>query len=407
MDNGNDTSFLRGLLNDFTSLAVVLLFVLVLTLIMGFIFVMVALTRDAFVFLGIILSIIMVPIVIIIGLALNLDLFKKIPYTRKGFWKHFREESVPYACYTESYRNRFILQRFTFLGIMVGLFFFFLIFTGIMTIIPELCCIFAPISIPSILITVTIPAMAWISFTYAFDPYEPEPRAMIIIGVLWGMMSTFPSLFFNTFNAMWMEPLGMSTAVFSAPVFEELFKSLGFILIFSQIKDETDGMIYGATFGAGFSLMENLVYGGQSIVAMGGIGFVFTVGFRSFFNIIGHMLGPAIIGMLIGAFKYRSKEIKKKVPVLKRKSGIDILIVLSLVFIGYSFSVINHGLWNFLAGFEDAISILLLFLLGFFQIGLFITLVLVSFFLATGRYNKGLRDYRSTHPYDMQQRYCN
>jgi hypothetical protein len=238
-------SFLRGLLQDFTELAVILVFVLFLTIIMGLIFVFVAIEPQRFVYIGIFFSILLVPVVIILGLFLNTKGYRSIPVRERGFWKYFQVSEVSFSQYSTRYRNEFILQRMTFLGIMVILFFFFLFISGLMTLDVVCCCIFFPIAIPSILITVTIPAIAWISYTYAFDPYEPEPRALIVIGVLWGMMSTFPSLFFNTFNSFWMEDLGLSTAVFSAPVVEEFFKSIGFLIIFTQVKDETDGLIYG------------------------------------------------------------------------------------------------------------------------------------------------------------------
>ncbi len=386
----------KGVLNDFGSLGIILIIVFLLTIVMGVVFVLLFIFRDMLLYFGLFLSICLIPIVIIIGIILNQFLYKKIPLKGKGIWYLFRGRSVPYAKYSKKYRNIFIIQRFSFLSIMIILFFIMLFITGIVNIFPYMCCICAPISIPLILITITLPAMAWVSFTYAFDPYEPEPRAMIIIGIAWGIISTFPSLFFNTFNGGWMEDMGLSTAVFSAPIVEELFKSLGFFLIYSKIKDETDGLIYGATFGAGFSLMENLIYGGNAVFLGGGIMFVILVSFRSFFNIVGHMIGPAVIGYLIGWNKRSvSTKVKKKLGKGPAHKIIMIFSFTFFIFTGYVFSVINHGLWNYLAGFGISWVFLLTFLLGIVQIIFFIILVLVAYFLATKEFNRGLKRYKS------------
>jgi len=95
------TSFIRGLLNDFASLGVILLFVLVLTAVMGVTFVLVYIVREAFVYIGVFLSIILVPIVIVIGLYLNFSFYKNIPRKKEGFWKHFRIGEVQSSYYKE------------------------------------------------------------------------------------------------------------------------------------------------------------------------------------------------------------------------------------------------------------------------------------------------------------------
>jgi RsiW-degrading membrane proteinase PrsW (M82 family) len=390
------SSLLKGIVKDFWSLLVILGFVFIITAVMGVVYVLTALFVEFFVFVGVIFSIILFFSVIGIGMLLNNVFFKKIPEDGGGLWKYFVHHEVPLGDYSTGYRLNFILSRLSFLAIMVVLFVVVLFITGIVNIIPNICCVLAPISIPLIIITITLPAIAWISFTYAFDPYEPEPRGMVILAIVWGMISTFPSLFLNTANSFWMEDLGLSTAVFSAPIVEEFFKSLGFFLIFTQIRDETDGVIYGSAFGAGFSLLENMIYGGQTVFAVGGIGFIFLIGFRSFFNIMGHMLGPAVIGFLIGwTRRYLSPQIAKRTSGPQSHKLSVSFVLICLIVVGFIFSVLNHGMWNFLVSTENVWLILIALLFGFVQLFMFVGLVILGYFLATGRYNRRLKEFNS------------
>jgi RsiW-degrading membrane proteinase PrsW (M82 family) len=389
------TPISKGILKDFGSLIITLGFVFVITIIMGVVYIMTSLLVDVLVLFGIFFTILLIPTVLITGIFLNIRFFPRIHLKKGSFYRYFLQNKVPFKDYSTGYRLNFILSRLSFLAIMVVLFIIVLVITGIINIFPYMCCLLAPVSIPLIIITITLPAMAWISFTYAFDPYEPEPRGMIILGIIWGMISTFPSLFLNTANSFWMEDLGLSTAVFSAPLVEEFFKSIGFILIFSQIKDETDGVIYGSTFGAGFSLLENMIYGGNTVFLAGGISFILLIGFRSFFNIMGHMLGPAAIGFLIG---WTKKYLKPKIAARTPDPGsykITISIVLvGLIFTGFVFSVLNHGMWNFMVSTNNPWLYLVALFFGFFQLFLFIFMVILGYFLATSRYNKKLNEYQ-------------
>ena len=240
------------------------------------------------------------------------------------------------------------------------------------------------------MLSIMFPAVGWVMFAYAFDTYEPEPRTMIIIGVIWGMFSTFPSLFLNTYNSTWMPQIGLETAIYSAPLFEELFKVIGFVLIFSQIKDETDGVLYGATFGAGFALLENFLYSTDIILGSEmnpAIGFTFILIFRSFFNILIHMAGPVLIGFIIGFI--RSKQIST-IKNGKHSNNRSSSFLVLLVFIGFIFAIVNHAIWNFLAG-SEGIIILLLIVQGLLNFIFYLSMVIIAFAISTSRY-KNIRE---------------
>lgn len=55
----------------------------------------------------------------------------------------------------------------------------------------------------------------------------------------------------------------MITSIIIAPVFEEIFKGLGMFitLIYNELNEEEDGIIFGAEIGNGFATIENIFYG--------------------------------------------------------------------------------------------------------------------------------------------------
>ena len=381
--------FWKGILKDLGTAGIILGLVFLLTITMGLTLVLFFLFRDALALIGSIIAVAAIPFIAITGIFLDRLLLTRAKGKKSGF---FTSKEIEPELFTKSYRNKFMGQKLTVLGIMVSIGVFAALIAGTLGIVPACCCLLSPIIYPFVLITITAPAIAWVYFVYASDPYEPEPRAFIIIGLLWGMLSTFPSLFLNTFNDTWMGDYGLSTAVVSAPIFEELFKSLGFFFIFSQIRDETDGMLYGSAFGAGFALLENFLYGFNAFMSGGGIVFIVLITFRSLFNILGHMLGPAIIGFLIGAGKqlFTIDQVNKRTETGKAMV-FYVLVLPVLVVIGYIVSVLNHALWNFIASIGNIFAFVFISIpLGMFQWALFLCLVVLSFILSTRRYNKKL-----------------
>jgi len=382
----------KGVKKDLLSAGLLLGIVFLLSLFLGISLIFLMRIGEGLALLGSIVFILFTPIFLVAGVFFGRWLHRRSETSDGKFIRMFQEKELHLGKYSKRFRNRFIQQRFLTLAIMVSIFFFATILLGILLIVPEICCVCFPISFPLLLIAITAPAVGWVLFTYAFDPYEPEPRAMLILGITWGMISTFPSLFLNTFNASWMDPMGISVGVVSAPIFEELFKAIGFVLVFSYIKDETDGVIYGATFGAGFALLENIFYSTNSILDGAGVVVIILIMFRSFFNIVGHMIGPVLIGFLIGNARNRYMDKPKE-------KGVYIITLVTFIIIGYVFGMLVHAGWNFLAG-SDSILFLMIFPYGIGEILFFIGIVLFTFFIVTRRYQKRLREYAAEEDWD-------
>lgn len=376
-------------MGDAGTTATILILVFFLTVVLGVILVLFELFGAAFAFIGFVISLLLIPVIVLFGILFNIG-FGYLIKRSGSFWSiPFSQISTPRYGQHRSYRKLYIAQKMTTFGISIFIYLFSLIVSTILFLIPPsmnpICLIGLPVSFPFMLITITMPAIAWMSFGYAFDPYEPEPRGYLVIALLWGMLSTFPSLFLNTFNYMWMEPMGLDASVLSAPIFEEIFKALGFFFIFSQIKDETDGILYGILFGAGFALVENFLYGVNAIIAAGGIGFFVLIGFRSFFNMAIHIIGPVLIGIAIGAFRsFRIRKRGSSEPIDAHPSDL-LLPFISLPFLGIG--ILNHMLWNFFAGL-GLICIPFLLLLGIVEFFILLGMVLGAYSIATGRFKR-------------------
>ena len=138
----------------------------------------------------------------------------------------------------------------------------------------------------------TIPAFIWL------DRLEPEPRAMRWNAFLWGggisvlvggLANEFTDASFGTTAAL----------VISAPVAEEIMKSLGILGAAkrNQIDSPLDGVVYAGYVGLGFAMVENIIYFSQAI-ADDDLGLVFVM--RGLFSPFAHPFFTLWVGLAIG-----------------------------------------------------------------------------------------------------------
>jgi len=187
---------------------------------------------------------------------------------------------------------------------------------------------------PFIVLCIAAPAMGWMSFIYARDKYEPEPEWALLLAFAWGMFATFPSFFVNSFNDTWFTLLlgfGGLSAILSAPIFEELFKSFGFIFTRKEIDNELDGLVYGVCFGVGFATVENFLYAVNAFIAGGTVNFVLISVIRGIFTVFLHIIGPALVGFAYGYAK---------------RKGLSTGWKLVLVGCALAVGMLNHAIWN-------------------------------------------------------------
>lgn len=152
-------------------------------------------------------------------------------------------------------------------------------------------------------LTYTIPAFVFL------DRLEPEPRAMRWNAFLWG--AGISVLVAGFVNEVTTATIGSSAAlVISAPVGEEIMKSLGILGAAKrhQVDTPLDGVIYAGYVGLGFAMVENVIYFSQAIYD-DELGLVFVM--RGLFSPFAHPFFTLWVGLAIGAAvrKGRSRRI--------------------------------------------------------------------------------------------------
>lgn len=184
-----------------------------------------------------------------------------------------------------------------------------------------------------------LPAIVWLVFWLKQDKEKPEPKIMIIIAFIGGIVAVFGSLYVekicaeidikNLLSGDFLKPLltwlqSVSTeekialnrlmvVIFFAPIIEELLKFImGYFLVLrSKDDDESiDPMIYMITVALGFAAIENMLFLIDPItkgnIAVG----VLTGNMRFIGATLLHTISSVIVGMFIG-FNFFDKKMSK------------------------------------------------------------------------------------------------
>jgi len=172
------------------------------------------------------------------------------------------------------------------------------------------------------------------------DRYEPEPRRLLVAGLLWGgLVATAAALVLGTVGTLVTDSERASVAVV-APVTEEASKGLFLLLLLwwrrAELDGILDGIVYAGMVGIGFAFTENVLYllaaydGTEQTGPGGAAGITATFVLRCLVSPFAHPLFTAFTGIGIG------------VAVASRSSTVRVLAPLA----GYAVAVLTHGLWN-------------------------------------------------------------
>jgi RsiW-degrading membrane proteinase PrsW (M82 family) len=146
------------------------------------------------------------------------------------------------------------------------------------------------------------------------DRWEPEPRALLIFGFLWGaIMSVALALLVDagvqlTSYAAGVDPSALDVlgTVVQAPVVEESAKGLGVLLIFlvarKYFDGPVDGIVYAAVIAGGFAFTENILYFAQAMAYSGLLSSdtVLTFFVRGVMSPFAHAMFTSMTGLFIG-----------------------------------------------------------------------------------------------------------
>ncbi|MGC4109283.1 MAG: PrsW family intramembrane metalloprotease [Nocardioides sp.] len=173
------------------------------------------------------------------------------------------------------------------------------------------------------------------------DRYEPEPRRLLVGGLLWGV-------FVATAIALLLEGVGGFVGGISdnrmleigAPVAEEASKGLFLLLLLwwrrAELDGILDGIVYAGMVGVGFAFTENILYlasayNGSDSVGPGGIKTLTgTFVLRCLVSPFAHPLFTACTGIGVG------------IAVASRRRMTRIVAPIA----GYVCAVLAHAVWN-------------------------------------------------------------
>ncbi len=106
------------------------------------------------------------------------------------------------------------------------------------------------------------PALLFILFLYFLDSFKLVIKVILLLSIIWGLGSAIMAYFANTFV---LERTGIPFQAFSkyvAPVIEEFIKAVFIFLLLNKkrVGFMIDAAIYGFAVGAGFALLENILF---------------------------------------------------------------------------------------------------------------------------------------------------
>jgi RsiW-degrading membrane proteinase PrsW (M82 family) len=173
------------------------------------------------------------------------------------------------------------------------------------------------------------------------DRYEPEPRRLLVGGLLWGV-------FVATAIALLLEGVGgfvggiTNTQMLEvgAPVTEEASKGLFLLLLLwwrrAELDGVLDGVVYAGMVGVGFAFTENILYLASAYDGAGGVGpggvqaLTGTFVLRCLVSPFAHPLFTACTGVGVGiAVNSRNRTTRILAPIA-----------------GYACAVAAHAIWN-------------------------------------------------------------
>ena len=173
------------------------------------------------------------------------------------------------------------------------------------------------------------------------DRYEPEPRGLLVSGLVWGgFVATAAALVIQGVGGLAGGFDDVQTLGVVAPLSEEATKGAFLLLLLwwrrHELDGVLDGIVYAGMVGIGFAFVENILYLAAAYNGTDGIGpggteaLTATFVVRCLASPFAHPLFTSFTGIGVGiAVASRSGATRFFAPIL-----------------GYCAAVLAHGLWN-------------------------------------------------------------
>jgi protease PrsW len=186
-----------------------------------------------------------------------------------------------------------------------------------------------------------LPVVPLVACYLWLDRYEPEPRSLLVNGLLWGACAaTAISILVGGIGGLFGPVTDHVSLAVVAPVTEEAAKGLFLLFLLwwrrGELDGILDGIVYAGMVGIGFAFTENILYlaaayDGTDGVGPGGIaGVTATFVVRCVISPFAHPLFTTFTGIGIG------------LAVGSRRRSVRVLAPLG----GFVLAVLAHATWN-------------------------------------------------------------
>jgi len=216
-----------------------------------------------------------------------------------------------------------------------------LVVVGALVILAIMALSGAPTSIALATLLAAVPVGPIVACYLWLDRYEPEPRALLAAGLLWGcFVATAAAILLQGVGGLVGGFTDRQTLEVVAPVTEEASKGLFLFLMLwwrrSELDGVLDGIVYAGMVGVGFAFTENILYLAAAYNGTDGMGpggteaVTTTFVLRCLISPFAHPLFTTFTGIGVGlAVNARSGSGRMLWPAA-----------------GYLCAVLAHAVWN-------------------------------------------------------------
>lgn len=162
------------------------------------------------------------------------------------------------------------------------------------------------------------PTLIILFYIYIRDKYEKEPIRLLILGIVYGIIISFPIVFTENFIMRLASNFKIQQdttfykifiSFFVASLVEEMYKYL-FIYFFiwknKNFNEEFDGIVYSVFLSLGFAGVENILY-----VLNPRLGGVYTAIGRAIFSVPAHAFFGVFMGYFFSQAKFKNIRFSK------------------------------------------------------------------------------------------------
>lgn len=218
----------------------------------------------------------------------------------------------------------------------------------------------------------TLPALIWLIFWLSEDRKNPEPKSLITLAFIGGMIAvpfTLPLeklIYDSILNGTAVEqaaasaPMAALVAVALWAIIEELLKfGAAYVLVLKnkEVDEPTDYVIYMISIALGFAALENTLFLIHPLLSGNALLSVVTGNLRFVGATLLHVISSAAIGVFMAFAFYKTRHFKKLYTVF----GVILAIALHTLF---NFFILNrHGGGSILAFGVVWLSVIVLILM--------------------------------------------